>query len=165
MTGPFDSLREYVSALEARGLLLRIAEMDQDKYEATGFAYQLVKEFSYDLAPAFLIEKIQINNRWMDGPILGNLFGGWHAEALIYGVDVLDRNQKAARQKTFQHLANLFKKNNRWPKISPVEIDSGQSPCKENILLGSEVDILKFPWLQTNPADAGSLYQCSNHLY
>ena len=40
MTGPFDSLREYVSALEARGLLLRIAEMDQDKYEATGFAYQ-----------------------------------------------------------------------------------------------------------------------------
>jgi len=109
MTGPFDSLREYVSALEARGLLLRIAEMDQDKYEATGFAYQLVKEFSYDLAPAFLIEKIQINNRWMDGPILGNLFGGWHAEALIYGVNALGRNQKAARQKTFQHLANLFK--------------------------------------------------------
>ena len=116
MTGPFDSLREYVSALEARGLLLRIAEMDQDKYEATGFAYQLVKEFSYDLAPAFLIEKIQINNRWMDGPILGNLFGGWHAEALIYGVDVLDRNQKAARQKTFQHLANLFKKKQPMAK-------------------------------------------------
>ena len=34
MTGPFDSLREYVSALEARGLLIRISEMDQDKYEA-----------------------------------------------------------------------------------------------------------------------------------
>jgi len=156
MTGPFDSLRDYVNALEARGQLIRIAKMDQDKYEATGFAYQLVKEFSYDLAPAFLIETIKINNRWMDGPILGNLFGGWNAEALIYGVDVLDRNQNAARQKTFQHLANLFKKNNRWPKISPVEIDSDQSPCKENILLGSEVDILKFPWLQTNPADAGS---------
>ena len=156
MTGPFDSLRDYVNALEARGQLIRIAKMDQDKYEATGFAYRLVKEFSYDLAPAFLIETIKINNRWMDGPILGNLFGGWNAEALIYGVDVLDRNQNAARQKTFQHLANLFKKNNRWPKISPVEIDSGQSPCKENILLGSKVDILKFPWLQTNPADAGS---------
>ncbi len=68
MTGPFDSLREYVSALEARGLLLRIAKMDQDKYEATGFAYQLVKEFSYDLAPAFLIEKIKINNRWWMDP-------------------------------------------------------------------------------------------------
>ena len=156
MIGPFDSLREYVIALESRGLLIRIPKMDQDKYEATGFAYQLVKEFSYDLAPAFLIEKIKINNRWMDGPILGNLFGGWHAEALIYGVDALGRNQKAAREMTFQHLANLFKNKQSWPKISPMEIDSNQSPCKENVLLGKEVDILKFPWLQTNPADAGS---------
>ena len=38
MIGPFDSLREYVSALEARNLLIRIPKMDQDKYEATGFA-------------------------------------------------------------------------------------------------------------------------------
>ncbi len=156
MIGPFDSLREYVSALESRDLLIRIPKMDQDKYEATGFAYQLVKEFSYDLAPAFLIEKIKINNRWMDGPILGNLFGGWHAEALIYGVDALGCNQQAARQMTFQHLTNLFKDKKSWPTLSPVEIDSDQSPCKENVLLGKEVDILKFPWLQTNPADAGS---------
>ena len=155
MIGPFDSLREYVSALEARDLLIRIPKMDQDKYEATGFAYQLVKEFSYDLAPAFLIEKIKINNHWMDGPILGNLFGGWHAEALIYGVDPLSCNQKAARQMTFQHLANIFKNKRAWPKISPIEIDSDQSSCKENVLFGKEVDILKFPWLQTNPADAG----------
>ena len=156
MIGPFDSLREYVNALESRDLLIRIPKMDQDRYEATGFAYQLVKEFSYDLAPAFLIEKIKINNRWMDGPILGNLFGGWHAEALIYGVDALGCNQQAARQMTFQHLTNLFKDKKSWPTLSPVEIDSGQSPCKENVLLGKEVDILKFPWLQTNPADAGS---------
>ena len=156
MIGPFDSLREYVSALESRDLLIRIPKMDQDRYEATGFAYQLVKEFSYDLAPAFLIEKIKINNRWMDGPILGNLFGGWHAEALIYGVDALGCNQQAARQMTFQHLTNLFKDKKSWPTLSPVEIDSDQSPCKENVLLGKEVDILKFPWLQTNPADAGS---------
>ena len=155
MIGPFDSLREYVNALEAKGLLMRIPKMDQDKYEATGFAYQLVKEFSYDLAPVFLIEKIKINNCWMDGPILGNLFGGWHAEALIYGVDALGKNQKAARQMTFQHLANLFNNKKNWPKISPVEIDSDQSSCKENIVLGKKVDILKFPWLQTNPADAG----------
>ncbi len=156
MIGPFDSLREYVGALESRDLLIRIPKMDQDKYEATGFAYQLVKEFSYDLAPAFLIEKIKINNHWMDGPILGNLFGGWHAEALIYGVDALGCNQQAARQMTFQHLTNLFKDKKSWPKLSPVEIDSGQSPCKENVLIGKEVDILKFPWLHTNPADAGS---------
>ena len=62
ITGPFDSLREYINTLEANDRLIRIKQMDQDKYEATGFAYRLVKEFGYDLAPAFLIEKIRINN-------------------------------------------------------------------------------------------------------
>ena len=60
MIGPFDSLRDYIAALDSKGLLVRIPKMDQDKYEATGFAYQLVKEFGYDLAPAFLIEKIYL---------------------------------------------------------------------------------------------------------
>ncbi len=60
MIGPFDSLRDYIAALDSKGLLVRIPKMDQDKYEATGFAYQLVKEFGYDLAPAFLIEEMKI---------------------------------------------------------------------------------------------------------
>ena len=62
-TGPFDSLRDYIHALESKDRLIRIKQMDQDKYEATGFAYRLVKEYGYDLAPAFLIEKIKINNQ------------------------------------------------------------------------------------------------------
>lgn len=36
-TGPYDSLRDYVAALDARGRLLRIQAMDQDQYEATAF--------------------------------------------------------------------------------------------------------------------------------
>ena len=36
LTGPYDSMRAYVAALEATGRLLRIKEMDQDQYEATG---------------------------------------------------------------------------------------------------------------------------------
>lgn len=44
MIGPFDSLRDYIAALDSKGLLVRIPKMDQDKYEATGFAYQLVSE-------------------------------------------------------------------------------------------------------------------------
>ena len=46
MIGPFDSLRDYIAALDSKGLLVRIPKMDQDKYEATGFAYHLVKEFA-----------------------------------------------------------------------------------------------------------------------
>ncbi|SUZ82796.1 uncharacterized protein METZ01_LOCUS35650 [marine metagenome] len=155
MIGPFDSLRDYIAALDSKGLLVRIPKMDQDKYEATGFAYQLVKEFGYDLAPAFLIEEIKVNNQWMKGPVLGNIFGGWSSEALMYGIENLGENQKIARQKTSDHLEALYRKLNQWPKIPPIEITSDGCPCKENILLGDDVDVTKFPWLHTNPADAG----------
>ena len=33
-------MRDYAEALEHNGHLLRIAEMDQDAYESTGFAYR-----------------------------------------------------------------------------------------------------------------------------
>ena len=32
-TGPYDSLREYVEAIEEHGKLIRIDEIDQDAYE------------------------------------------------------------------------------------------------------------------------------------
>ena len=40
-TGPYDSLREYVEAIEEHGKLIRIDEIDQDAYELTGFMYKL----------------------------------------------------------------------------------------------------------------------------
>ena len=33
--------------------------MDQDRYEATGFVYRLIERFGRELAPAFLIERVQ----------------------------------------------------------------------------------------------------------
>ena len=54
LNGPFNSLRDYIVALEARGRLLRIKEMDQDQYETTGFAYRLVDKFGISAAPLFL---------------------------------------------------------------------------------------------------------------
>ena len=51
-TGPYDSLREYIAALESHGYLLRIPEIDQDQYEATALAYRLVDRKGYNTAPA-----------------------------------------------------------------------------------------------------------------
>jgi 3-polyprenyl-4-hydroxybenzoate decarboxylase len=86
LTGPFDSFRDYLTALEARGRLLRIAEMDQDRFEPAGFAYRMIEEHGFYKAPAFLIERVKINGRWMDGPVLGNAYPGWDSEALAFGV-------------------------------------------------------------------------------
>ena len=84
LTGPFDSLRDYIRAVEARGKLVRIANMDQDRYEATAFAYRLVEKYGFDNAPPFLIETIRINGQDMPGPVLGNIFGGTVMVGLVY---------------------------------------------------------------------------------
>lgn len=86
MSGGFDSVRDYVAALERHGRLLRIAEMDQDRYEATAFAYRLIDRFGIEHAPAFLIERVRIGGRWRDGPVVANLYGRWPDEALLFGV-------------------------------------------------------------------------------
>ena len=53
---PMDSVRAYVGALAARGRLLRLPEMDQDRFELTAFAYRLLDEYGPEHAPAFLVE-------------------------------------------------------------------------------------------------------------
>ncbi|GIS40756.1 MAG: hypothetical protein Ct9H90mP13_06020 [Pseudomonadota bacterium] len=46
-TGPYDSLREYVEAIEEHGKLIRIDEIDQDAYELTGFMYKLLDKHGW----------------------------------------------------------------------------------------------------------------------
>ena len=127
-TGPFDSLRDYLAVVEDRGRLLRIDSMDQDRYEATGFAYRLIEERGFDDAPPFLIERIRINGEWMDGPVLGNVFGGWDNEALTYGIPP---GQPDMYRAAFDHLRDLHESHGGWPRIAPVETDAKHAPCKD----------------------------------
>ena len=39
---PYDSLRDYVAALEQRGKCIRIKEIDQDIYESTALVYRMM---------------------------------------------------------------------------------------------------------------------------
>jgi 4-hydroxy-3-polyprenylbenzoate decarboxylase len=153
--GPFDSLRDFALALEARGQLLRIAEMDQDRFEATGFAYRLIEEYGWHDAPAFLIERIKVDGRWLDGPLLGNIYGSWLSEALAYGAPAEAASQRELYRATFEHLKGQVDAQGNWPKLAPTEIDAAAAPCKAVELRGEQIDILKFPWIQTNPADGG----------
>ena len=152
-TGPFDSLRDYLAAVEARDRLLRIAEMDLDRFEATGFAYRLVDEFGFDDAPPFLIERVRISGEWMDGPVIGNVFGGWDNEALAFGAapDTGDAYRAA-----FDRLHTIYTRNDGWPRIPPVEIDGTDAPCKQVVIAGDDVDLYRFPWVHTNPGDAAA---------
>jgi 4-hydroxy-3-polyprenylbenzoate decarboxylase len=154
-TGPFDSLRDYVAALDSHGRLLRIATMDQDRFEATGFAYRMIEELGYHAAPAFLIERVKTGGRWLDGPVLGNLYPGWLAEALAYGVPGATDGDRNLYRATREHLATRLGADGRWPRIQPRDVGRDGAPVKEVISLDADADLLQFPWLQTNPGDAG----------
>ena len=114
LTGPYDSLRAFVAALEARGRLIRIKEMDQDQYEGTGFAYRLIEKYGHYEAPAFLIERIKINGRWMDGPIISNLYGGWDTEAMAFGVEAITEDQNDMYRATLKKVKSLAGGQGQW---------------------------------------------------
>ena len=69
-TGPYDSIRDYIAAMESTGNLVRVAEMDADAYETTAFVYRSIEEIGYWKAPALLVEKLRINGEVVEGPLL-----------------------------------------------------------------------------------------------
>jgi UbiD family decarboxylase len=156
MTGPFVSFRDYVAALEAHGRLVRIAEMDQDRFEATGFAYRMVEELGFETAPAFRIERIRSGGRWFDIPVLGNVFPGWISEALAFGVPEVTDDERAMYSAARSHLGTRLGADGRWARVAPVSVSRERAPVKEIVLAGADADLGRFPWLQTNPGDAGA---------
>ena len=82
---PYENLREYVAALEARGLVLRVPRLDQDAYEMTALMYKLIDEFGWYGAPCLVADEVKQDGRWMKGPVVTNHQGHWDTEALVWG--------------------------------------------------------------------------------
>ncbi len=154
-TGPYDSLRDYIAALEARGRVLRVKEVDQDNYEGTALMFRLIDEYGADKAPAVLFEKIKIDGKWREGPMLANLFAGWDTSAMVYGVEKITDDQKEMYRALMEKMSEKVDEGGNWKRIKPVVVDKSKAPCKEVILTGDNIDITKFPWFKNNPADAG----------
>jgi len=64
---PFKSMRDFIAALEARGLVVRIPEVNQDEYEAAALMYRMSDQNGMRGAPALLFEKVRIDGEWIEG--------------------------------------------------------------------------------------------------
>ena len=82
-TWPFDSFRDYIEALESRGLVMRVPRLDQDRYEMTALMYKLIDEYGWYGAPALLAEEIKQDGQWLKGPVIANHQGHWDTEAIL----------------------------------------------------------------------------------
>ncbi|MCP4089968.1 MAG: UbiD family decarboxylase [Gammaproteobacteria bacterium] len=151
---PFDTLREYVAAIEAHGLLLRFDKIDQDVFEGTAIIYALIDKYGWYDAPAVLFERIKQEGVWIKGPIVINHQGHWDTECITFGLEPVKGNSRESYKKALTYTRNLLV-NGKFPQIAPVEVTSKNALCKQVIETGDDIDITKFAFITSNPADGG----------
>jgi 4-hydroxy-3-polyprenylbenzoate decarboxylase len=158
---PFLSMRDYVAALEAKNLVIRIPRVDQDTFEGTALMYRARDIYGMRGAPAFLFEEVRINGRWVKGPLLINESGHGWGESMIYGLEPVDEgpvmiNPFNSYRQARDYVEEMLAANGgEYLTIPPSAVDAAQAPCKEVVLTGDDIDLTKFAFIKCNPADAG----------
>ena len=150
---PFDSFRDYMAAIEAWGLVVRVPRIDQDKYEMTAMMYRLIDEFGWYEAPAILAEEVKIEGRWIKGPVICNHQGHWYTEALTFGVEPTLNDGEQTYRDAMAYLKDMLV-DGEYPQIPTIEIDAANAPCKEIVLTGDDIDLTQYAFIQSNPADS-----------
>ncbi len=128
----YNDLREYVGALEAAGLLKRVAdEVDKD-WEIAALCRLAFTKLPSETRPALLFENV----KGFDCPVVAGVLG---ASRRIYamglGIDEVGDGILAA-------ISNCWSRAIKNP-VEPRLVPTG--PCKENILTGDAVDVFRFP--------------------
>jgi 4-hydroxy-3-polyprenylbenzoate decarboxylase/2,5-furandicarboxylate decarboxylase 1 len=128
---PFEDLRSFLAFLEKNGELLKIEREIKVKYEiAAG-----IRKISNIQGPALSFENV----KGYDTPVVGGVFAT-RRRALL-GLEMKEET-------VFDEFLRRIKK-----PIKPKFVDDG--PCKEVVLEGNEVDLLKFPIPIYSEGDAG----------
>jgi len=158
----YESLRDWLKALEKAGELKRVkAEVSPllEMAEIADRASKSGKGTAKAGGPALLFENV---TGYKGAQVLMNQFGSERRMQMALEVDSLD--DIAKRIETLLHPVapvGLMDKLKMLPMLAeiggffPKTIVAKKAPCKEVILLGDDVDVLKFPVLQTWPQDGG----------
>ncbi len=134
---PFKDLREFISKLDETGDLVTVKkEVDWD-LEAAAISRRV-----YEMSgPALLFENIR------DYPPGYRLFGGslgtFRRVAIAFGLD-----PETPVRELYREYEERMEK-----RLQPVVLETG--PCKENILIGDEVDANRFPAPYIHEGDGG----------
>jgi 4-hydroxy-3-polyprenylbenzoate decarboxylase len=153
-TAPFDTLREYVAAIEANGLLLRFDQVDQDAFEGSAIVYALIDKYGWYEAPAVLFENVKQDGVWITGPVVINHQGHWDTECITFGLEPVKGDPMQSYRDALEYTRGLLV-NGKFPEIAPLEIGNDKALCKQVIETGDDIDITKFAFIKSNPADGG----------
>jgi len=133
------SNREYIERLMETGDCVRI-EQEVDWDNEAGAIVRRVCELA---APAPLMENIK------DYPgfrYFGAALSTYRRVAISLGMDP---------DSTLPEIGKEYLKRTNGEPIAPVEIERSAAPCKENILMGDDVDLCKLPVPLVHEGDGG----------
>ncbi len=134
---PFKDLRDFIARLEKEGEAIRIEEEVDWNLEAGAMLRRAAEEG----LPATLFQKIK-------GCAPGyRLFGGGAAKFSRMAISMDMAPDTHPRELIEEYLRR------RKNPIKPILVKDG--PCKENIQIGDEVDLLKFPVPMIHGGDGG----------
>jgi 4-hydroxy-3-polyprenylbenzoate decarboxylase len=153
----YADLREFVSQLEAKGELRRIAVPVSPRLEMTEICDRVLRAGG----PALLFERPAGH----DMPVLANLFGSVRRIALAMGVEDARALREVGKLLAYlkepeppQGLRDLWDK---FPVLKQVlnmaPRERSGAPCQEVVWEGKDVDLARLPVQTCWPGDAGPL--------
>ncbi len=153
----YADLREFLSQLESRGELKRIAAEVSPRLEMTEICDRTLRAGG----PALLFERPKGHGI----PVLGNLFGTVQRVAAAMGVESPSALREVGKLLAYlrepeppKGLADLWEKFPVLKQVlnmAPKERSSG--PCQEIVWEGEDVDLARLPVQTCWPQDAGPL--------
>lgn len=155
-TAPFDSIRDWMQAMDDHGLLMRVPEVDQDKFEATGLFFRMTDYYGKYASPALIFERVKIDGEWIDGPVMANTQGHWNTDNILFGMEPEPLEWYSNYRAVKEEMHKVLDANGgKFPQIAPKVVTRDEAPCKEITLEGDDIDLTKFAFMQTNPYDDG----------
>lgn len=150
----YENLREFLTDIENKGELRRIAAPVSSDLEITEIADRVVKAGG----PTLLFENVDGG----DIPVAIGLFGTRERTAMALGVEELDELSLAMQDLldlTKTKAVSFMDKLSVLPKLAQLASFPPKmvkkAPVQEVVLTGDEVDLTKIPVLRTWPLDAG----------
>ena len=155
-TAPFDSLRDWVAAMDDLGLVMRFDRVDQDAYETTALVFANNDRNGYMGSPVLVFDEVKIDGKWVKGPVIANPQGHWASDTLIWGLETDPADPYGGYRRAKAYMQEMMAENDGgFPALDPVEVSPGSAPVKEVVLTGDDVDLTRYPFIKTNPYDAG----------
>ena len=129
----YRDLREFIVILESEGELVRIKEEVDWQYEIGAVSRRLCDLETQGVnAPAVIFENIKGHQ---GGKFFTNTLASYRRYALALGLK---------KETPAKDLIEAYRQRIRKP-VDPRIISASVATCKENILTGNDIDLLKFP--------------------